>query len=137
MSELVQTLKAEHANIVRILMKVSELGIESSEGKKALMSAKTGLLAHLQREDDHLYPVLLKAADDDEIIRDALEFFEHDIAEVSRLALDFFAKYTDELAGDDVIAEFVEDFGTLAGLLSQRIQKEEAIIYKMYDQLEA
>jgi len=131
MSELVETLKAEHANIVKILLRVNELGIDSEEGRKTLMTAKTGLLAHLAREDEHLYPPLLKAAEEDPVFEDALEFFHDDIAEVSQLALAFFDKHADGAAAD----EFADDFTTLAGLLSQRIQKEESVLYKMYDQI--
>ena len=131
MSELVEALKAEHANIVKILLKVNELGIAKSEGRKLLLTAKTGLLAHLNREDEHLYPALMKAAEDDPIVEDALEYFNEDIAVVSKLALQFFDKYADDSSDD----EFIADFSTLAGLLTQRIQKEEVIIYKMYDQL--
>lgn len=131
MTELIRSLKAEHANIVEILLSINELGIDTEEGRKRLLSAKAGLLAHLKREDDHLYPTLLKAAEDDPIIGDALEFFQEDIASVSKLALAFFEKYADGTS----MGEFADDFTTLAGLLTQRIQKEEAVIYKMYNHL--
>lgn len=131
MTELIQALKAEHANIVAILLTVDELGIDTEAGREKLLSAKAGLLAHLKREDDHLYPALRKAAEDDPIIEDALAFFQEDIAPVSKLSLAFFEKYADDISAHD----FADDFATLADLLAQRIQKEEAVIYKMYDQL--
>ena len=131
MSQLVESLKAEHANIVKLLLRVSDLGIDTEEGRKTLLSAKTGLLAHLDREDEHLYPALLTASEEDPFIEDALEFFHDDIAVVSKLALEFFDKYSDDSLAD----QFDEDFATLAGLLLERIRKEESVLYKMYDQL--
>jgi len=131
MTDLVAALKAEHANIVKILGRVDELGAHTAEGHSALMTAKNGLLAHLGREDEHLYPALRKAAVTDPVVADALEFFIEDIEAVSKLALAFFEKYADDASSE----EFAGDFAALAGLLSARIQKEEGIIYKMYDQL--
>ena len=132
MSDLVQALKAEHANIGKLLAVVSEFGADSEKGHKAIMAAKTGLLAHLEREDEHLYPVLEEAAMQDPILRDALDFFLDDIQGVAVAALAFFDKYEGGVAGDS----FSEDFAGLAGVLTQRIQKEESVIYKMYDQID-
>lgn len=132
MSVLVQNLKLEHANIVRILTKVSELGVDSGEGRKALMSAKAGLLAHLKHEDEALYPKLFEAAQDDPILEDALEFFRDDLSGVAEAALAFFDKYETGGAED----RFEADFADLVAVLTQRIQKEESVIYKMFDQLD-
>ena len=131
MSDLIQTLKAEHRNIGSILGRVQELGIHTEAGRKALLSAKTGLLAHLEREDERLYPPLMEAAEDDEIIRDALEFFTDNIADLAKAALAFFDKYETS----DHQAEFAADFDGLVGALTKRIQKEESVIYRMYDRL--
>ena len=132
MSALVQALKAEHVNIGKILGKAGELGVNTKAGRKALMAAKTGLLAHLKREGEQLYPTLAKAAEDDPVLGDALDFFLEDIEGVATAALAFFDKVEAGAAGDD----FAADFSEFASLLSRRIQKEEAVIYKMYDQLD-
>jgi hypothetical protein len=132
MSDLVQALKAEHVNIGKILAKTSELGIHSEEGRKALTAAKTALLAHLQREDEHLYPILWNAASDDPILHDALDFFSKDIAGVGEAAIAFFEKHETGTMIDD----FAHDLSELMGILVQRIQKEESVIYKMFDQLD-
>lgn len=132
MSGLVETLKAEHANIGKNLAKVNALGADSEDGHKALMAAKTGFLAHLKREDEHLYPTLLAATVDDPILRDALDFFYEDIEGVAKAALAFFDKYEEGTASEG----FSTDFSNLVRVLTQRIQKEESVIYKMFDQLD-
>lgn len=132
MSKLIEILKKEHANIAEILAKVVQLGPETSDGHSKLMEAKIGLLAHLEREDRELYPVLLEAAKDDSLVADALEFFSLDISTVAKQVLAFFDKY--ENPKD--LGDFAEDFDELLHILTQRIQKEEAVIYKYYEELQ-
>ncbi len=131
MPDLIKTLKAEHRNIETILRQVHDLGIGTEPGRKAMVSAKIGLLSHLAREDEHLYPPLHEAARDDEIVHDALEFFTADIARVGELAISFFERYE---AGNPN-GDFSEDFDALLAVLAQRIVKEESVIYRMYDRL--
>lgn len=118
MTNLIGTLKREHAAIVNILVKIDQLGVDSEDGRKSLSAAKTGLLAHLKREDDHLYPPLLEAAKNDDVVKDAFKFFHDDIAIVSKLALQSFDKHENAGPGDSI----AEDFATLVGLLAKRIQ---------------
>lgn len=128
---MITTLKAEHANIVKILGVAADHGVDSAAGRETLMTAKVGLLAHLKREDEDLYPALVEAAKDDPIVADALDVLDEDMRGLAGQALAFFDKAE---TSDDSIAE---DFGTLVALLSRRIQKEEAVIYKAYDMLDA
>jgi hypothetical protein len=132
MTKLVEALKLEHVNIVKMLFRVNELGIETEAGQKALLAAKGGLLAHLQREDDELYPRLREVAKDDLVVQDVLDFFLEDIARVSAFALEFFDKYTDVTEEND----FAADFAILAEQLTQRIRKEETVIYRQLDQFD-
>jgi hemerythrin-like domain-containing protein len=132
MSDLVKTLKDEHTNIHKILVKVGELGIDNDDGHKALMAAKAGILAHLEREDKYLYPTLLNAAEDDSFLRDILDIFYENIESVAKAALGFFDKYEAGTRSDS----FAVDFSELVCVLTQRIKKEESVIYKIFDQLE-
>jgi len=63
MNTLIEELKNDHAEIVKVLTKVRELGIGSKDGQDTLLAAKEGLLAHLKKEDERLYPSLRKAAE--------------------------------------------------------------------------
>ena len=132
MSELVNSLKAEHSNIIRMLEEVYELGVDTEEGHNRLMAAKNGLLAHLKREDEELYPALEKAALDDPQMNETLKIFKNDMSSVSVAALEFFAKN----CLPSSVKEFALDYEHLAGILMKRIEREEAVIYKYYDQLD-
>ncbi len=131
MSKLVDELKKDHSVITETLTNVKELGVTSEEGQKILLAAKSGLLAHLKKEDEHLYPVLNKAAESDVDLKRTLDMFAKDMDEISKGALEFFDKYSTGGSG----IEFAKDFGKLFGTLSTRIRKEETTLYKKYDEL--
>lgn len=131
MSELIDELKKEHATIADVLDQVSRLGVTSKEGQQRLIDAKNGLLAHLRKEDEQLYPVLNRAADKDARLKQTLDLFAKDMTEISRGAMDFFGKYSQGGSGLD----FAMDVGRLFTVLKSRIGKEEDIIYKEYNKL--
>ncbi len=131
MSNLVDELKKEHTIIVDALNQVKKLGFTSEEGQKTLFAAKNGLLAHLKKEDDQLYPVLHKAAENNDALQQTLNIFAKDMEGISKAALEFFDKYSTGGAG----LEFAKDFGKLIAVLANRIGKEEQTLYKKFDAL--
>ncbi|OGX23475.1 MAG: hypothetical protein A3J51_02645 [Omnitrophica WOR_2 bacterium RIFCSPHIGHO2_02_FULL_45_21] len=131
MNTLIEELKNDHAEIVKVLTKVRELGIGSKDGQDTLLAAKEGLLAHLKKEDERLYPSLRKAAENTPGLKYTLDMFAKDMAPVSKNAIDFFGKY----AKGGANIEFAKDFGGLVGALGTRIQKEEKILYPEYEKL--
>lgn len=131
MAKLTDELRAQHKEIANNLNKVRELGIGSKEGQQLLLSVKGNLLAHLQKEDKELYPVLRKQAEIDSSLKKTMEIFAKDMESISKAAMDFFTKY----AGGGSGIEFSKDFGRLFIILGGRISKEEDILYKAYDKL--
>lgn len=131
MSILVEELKNDHNVIVEMLTEVSKLGVSSKEGRDKLISAKMGLLAHLKKEDDSLYPVLKKAAETDPSLKQALDLFVSDMEVTSKAVMQFFEKYSTGSAGTD----FAKACGALFSDLKMRIWKEENILYAKYDEL--
>lgn len=131
MAKLTEELIAQHKDITAKLNKVRELGIGSQEGQRELILAKGILLAHLQKEDKELYPVLKEAAKTDDNLKRTMELFAKDMETISTAALEFFAKYSNGGSG----IEFSKDFGRLFITLGGRISKEETILYKAYDKL--
>ncbi len=131
MSKLVNELKKEHSVIAETLTNVKKLGVTSEEGQKTLLAAKSGLLAHLKKEDEQLYRVLNNAAESDVNLKQTLIMFAKDMDEISKGALEFFDKYSTGGSG----LEFAMDFGKLYATLSARIRKEETILFQKYDEL--
>ena len=129
MIALVKELKNEHSVILAILNEVKRLGILSKEGHAKLVSAKEHLLTHLKKEDRQLYPFLIKEAKGNKRLEDTLVLLAIDMADVSRVALEFFDKYSKCVLGK----EFQEESGSLFVLLRNRIRNEEDILYEKYE----
>ena len=131
MIALVKELKNEHSVILAILNEVKRLGILSKEGHAKLMSAKEHLLTHLKKEDRQLYPFLIKEAKGNKLLEGTLVLLAIDMADVSRVALEFFDKYSKGVLGK----EFQEEFGRLFVTLRNRIRNEEDILYEKYEEV--
>ena len=131
MPNFIDELLIEHSMITSVFKKVAELGAATAEGQKALMDAKEGLLLHLKREDEELYPVLIKESECNDRLKSTLDIFAKDMAGVSEAALEFFAKYPSGGSGID----FYRDYGHLVSILTSRVEKEEALLFAEYDKI--
>jgi hemerythrin-like domain-containing protein len=131
MSALIEEFKREHAEIIAMLNEVKEFGILSKEGQARLMSAKAHLLAHLKKEDERLYPVLRKEAAHDKNLKKEVDMFAMDPEYVSRVASEFFDKYS----GGEVDEGFSINFESLLAALIARIRNEEEALYEEYEKI--
>ena len=134
MSILIEELKKEHSEILAALNEVRELGILSKEGQEKLISLEVGLLAHLEMEDDQLYPALRKEAEHSNSIKDTLELFAIDMENVSKTVREFFEKYSEGFSGVE-LDKLSEDFENLFSALTKRICNEEESLYEEYETL--
>ena len=129
MSILIEELKKEHSGIIATLNEVKKLGILSKEGQDKLISVQTSLIAHLEMEDDQLYPILRKQAENNKDLKNTLDLFEMDMENVSTIVQEFFDKYSEEFSGE----KLQEDFENLFAALNNRISNEEASLYEEYE----
>ncbi len=131
MSALIDELKKEHSEIITIFNEAKGLGILSREGQAKLMTVKARLLTHLKKEDEQLYPVLRKKAENNKFIKNTLDIYAINIEDVSRVVIEFFDKYSGEVLG----TELQEEFDRLFAVLSIRIRSEEDILYEVYEKM--
>lgn len=129
--KLIDELEKDHREIIKIFNDIVQVGISSVEGQKKLVEVKKILLSHLQKEDKYLYPELLKAGENDQVLKSTLDTFAADMEDITKHALSFFDKY--ESGGKGI--EFAKDFGVLFSKLSIRIRREEAVLYELYKKL--
>ena len=125
MSALIEELKREHSELVAILNEVKGLDILSKEGQTKLLSAKERFLSHLNKEDRQLYPVLIKEANDNELLEGTLVLLAIDMSDVSRVVQEFFDKYYGGVIDED----FQKEFEIFFAVISKRIMDEEDILY--------
>ncbi len=135
MSILIEELKKEHSEILSELNEIRKLGILSKEGQGKLLSLEVDLLAHLEMEDDLLYPALRKEAEHSNSIKDTLALFAIDMESVSKIVREFFEKYSEGFSGVE-LDKLSEDFDNLFSVLTKRICDEEETLYEEYEALD-
>ena len=132
MSALINEFKKDHTKILDTLKEIKELGVLSEEGQAKLISAKESLLEHLKKEDERLYPVLRKEAEHNVKLKEILDVFAMDMENVSRVVMDFFDKYSEDVIDSAVTDEFEHLFAAFRN----RIRHEEDILYEEYEKLD-
>ncbi len=131
MSVLIEELKKEHSEIVATLNEVKELGISSKEGQAKLMFAKVSLLAHIKKEEEQFYPVLRKEAKINKELESILDLLAVGMMDASRVALEFFDKYSRGVSGK----EFPKELENLFVVIGKRIRNEEDILFPVYEKI--
>jgi len=133
MARLIEELKRDHAAIESMLAKAKNSNISHKEAQKILIAARASLLAHLKKEDAQLYPLLNRAAQSDKALKQSVDFYAKDMAEITDYAIGFFDRYSAVDADTDM--EFARAFGKLYSTISIRLRSEENILYKEYEKL--
>jgi hypothetical protein len=131
MPELLYELREEHEMILDGLNEIVALDISSKEAEDAIQGIKAGLLAHLKKEDEFLYPAMIEAAKERKALRRLLESAQKDMAAITSFAFKFFDKYSSGGSGP----EFEGDFKLLNATVRNRILHEESIIFEEYEGL--
>ncbi len=115
-----------------MLSEVKELGILTHKGQAKLMSVKSCLIEHLNKEDEKLYPVLYKAAEQNKKLKELLELLANDLQALSIGVTEFFDIYSRGILD----AKFVEEFENFFAAISKRIKNEEEILYGEYERID-
>ncbi|MGR3294330.1 MAG: hemerythrin domain-containing protein [Candidatus Scalindua sp.] len=131
MSVLIDQLMKEHSKIFAELNESNDLSIITKEGQNKLFSTKADLFEHLKNEDEHLYPVLRKEAENNKHLESILNSFSSEMENISESAMKFFEKYTDRV----IDSNYVESFETIFATLSERMKKEESILFTEYEKI--
>ena len=79
---------------IRKFTEANRLGIITKEGQSKLFSAKADLLVHLKNEDEHLYPILRKEAENNKHLESILNLFSSEMEDISKSVMEFIDKYS-------------------------------------------
>ncbi len=127
---MITILKEEHSKVLDMLKELK--GLSPEETARRLKEIEKALLAHLEKEDRDFYPVLQRASERDQEIRDTLEVFARDMEKISKDIQLFFERYSRSEALD---IEFMIDLGRVITTLEGRIKKEETILFPLYERI--
>ncbi|MDP6925090.1 MAG: hemerythrin domain-containing protein [Candidatus Scalindua sp.] len=131
MSVLIDQLIKEHSEIFADLTEANNLGIITEEGQNKLFSAKADLLVHLKNEDEHLYPILRKEAENNKHLEGILNSFSNEMKDISKSVMKFIDKYSDGVLD----SKYVESFESIFATLSARMKKEESVLFAEYEKI--
>ncbi|MBE9528333.1 MAG: hemerythrin domain-containing protein [Proteobacteria bacterium] len=131
MSLLIDELKKEHGSILDVLDEIKEVDMASPEVWEKFKSIQLGLIEHLQKEDEFIYPVLREAASDRVELRRLLDSVDEDMAAITTKVQDFFEKYPTEATGP----QFKEEVDELIATLRNRILNVENLLFIEYELL--
>ena len=130
MSILIDELEHEHEVVMGLLERLQGAEVESKETQQIISSMKTALLAHFEKEDAKLYPTLRKAAKKSKELTNILSLFAREMDMVEQAASQFLDKYFQ--GGDQ--SDFCRDLGKFTVAIRKRINREEYVLYRKYDQ---
>ncbi len=114
-----------------MLNEIKELGILTHRGQAKLMSVKSCLIEHLDKEDEKFYPVLYKAAKQNKKLKELLELLANDLQTLSIGVTEFFDVYSRGILD----TKFEKEFEKLFVALCKRMRQEEDILYKEYERI--
>ncbi len=128
---LIKELKSEHLEIFDALKEVKELGIFTHQGYTKLISARESLFEHLRKEDEKLYTVLYKIAEQNKKYEEKLDLFAIDLEYIIKVVLKFFNTYNKEI----IETKSMKEFEYLFLVLNYRMKNEEDFLYSMYEEM--
>ncbi len=131
MSALIDQLKAEHKIVLALMDEATKVLGDVKETGQKLIKIKSGLLGHLKKEDEYLYPALLRIAPQNPQLDALLSVFGNDMMIVSKTAIEFLDKYSGNATG----AEFRRELGVFSAALRRRIANEERLLYPEFERL--
>ncbi len=130
MADIIKKLRVEHAHMLDLLTRAKSEGIGSEAFRNNLTEVKNLLVKHLELEDMLVYPLLDKAAVNNNKLKKMLDEFKEEMNEIATFAMDFFDRLSHESG-----AKLQKDFKSFMNILLQRIVMEEKVLYKAYEDM--
>lgn len=130
-------LKNDHKAVVAFLEDIKRFeDFRDLQGiASRVTSLKNGLVAHLKKEDDKIYPELLTHAREKnlELVSITINTFSTAMKGIASRAIIFFGKYPGSEDIGRQSAEFSKDFQAVYEDIRSRVEREEKTLYPMYE----
>ncbi len=132
MHQLTERLHFQHIELQQALAGIRPRQFRTEEGRDRINRVRTLFHSHIETEHKELYPVLKRAARQDQKLAARLKQMNDDLKIVTDLAEGFFAKYEN---GQPRLIEFATDHGALVTILKIRLRREEETLFPEYERL--
>jgi len=134
-ANLIPKLKDDHRRLLELFGRIKQAHAAGQTAQAAALLAvfRNGLQEHLLVESVRLYVYLEHSARNDPERFELVHHFRHEMGAIGKAAVAFLARYAD-LANDPQLAStFGADLDAVGGVLVERIQREEGVLYPMYE----
>lgn len=132
---LVDSLKHDHGELVALYQRIGKHQDteQYDELRAELINFKTRLEAHILTENVRFYTYLEQSLSDDVHNAELMRDFRREMNTIARGAVAFIKKYQAPGAFENHLRlEFAKDYQAVGELLTQRIGREEASLYPLY-----
>lgn len=133
MSRFITRLQEEHAELAAAVAGIRDSGHAHAASWLVLGRIRGRMLSHLMKEDRYLYPALLACASRHPVLREVVHRYQQDLDTVAGAAFAFFRKHDEHRE----LPDFATDLEHLCGRITERIRKEETLLYPTYAKLVA
>ncbi len=131
MSELIDDLKKEHAEMKESLRELSRMDLSSKAAKKRLMQVRETFIEHIHKEDREIYPRLKQESAGDGQLLSVLTYLEEEIELISKFVFIFFDKFSKKQSFPGLEREF----HLICSTLIKRIEKEEELFFPEFEKI--
>jgi hypothetical protein len=134
MTDLIQTLKAQHSAVLRLVGTIDD-ALKQGDAQAVstqLRQLQTALTAHLALEDRELYPGLIALGVElkDHNLESSARVFQGNMERVTEALVSFLSRH--EKPATD-LAAFERDWRTIVGVLGARVRSEETSLYPLFE----
>jgi len=132
--ELVPALKRDHADLVKLFGAIGDAAKQGNfrDIPQMLNAFKVHLEGHLIAENVRFYNYVENSMQGDTESVTLVRSFRREMNAIARGVVDFVKKYQTSEFDQRMRDEFMVDYQNVGGLLAQRIQREEASLYPLY-----
>jgi len=131
---LIDELKNDHQQLLGLYMSIKaafDKGDYASVSEQ-LNEFRFGLHSHLLTENVRLYIYVSRMMEQDEANYSTIRSFRQEMEGVGKTALRLLKKYEAININKELAPPFAEDFAAIGSILTERIKKEESILYPLY-----
>ena len=134
-AHLVDALESEHEDLLELFNKVLQVAKsdEYSKLQLALVEFATSFTNHIKIEDQQLYGYLkVLASKKSKVEQRVVAEFANEMKGISTSIFDILSQSTHAPIDVDSIDDFILEFERIGALLTDRIQREEQVLYPIY-----
>lgn len=126
--KLIKSLNADHTKLSSLLGEIKKEGSLTKAALTGIAEVKNMLISHLAQEDRDFYPIMKEAAKTNPSIAQTLEVMGLDMNQIAQIVLNQISAWQ---KGEGKLT-FTTDIDNLITVLSDRIKREEHLLYTKY-----